>query len=533
MKKRSFLKGTAAMVLAAMVAAGATGCGGGGQSADAGSGSANTDSGNSAKETTINVMVWDRGNAAPGTTTEDNALTQWIKDQVKEQFNINVEYTAVPRSESDDKLNIMMSGGTAPDIVFTYDQALFYNYANSGALADLSGAYDAYGQNIQKYCEEAQTVGTLGDSRFAVMKQRGEEHPRHEAYIRKDWLDQLGMEMPKTKAELGEYLRAVKENNLGGTKTIPWAMSGRSDTEKMYLNFVGSYVDFADDKEAYTYNEGYIAVAPGAKDGIKQLNEWYNEGLITKDFPTDTAEDVYMSDISNGYVGFLLDDISHAHDSFAVLNTSLGKETFAPIQCFELSDGTSYRTPFEYRYAMFVMVPSASQDKVEACMKYLNWMADLEVAVNIRYTPDHTVNELGVAVEPTDAEKEAKGYPGTCDDLCIMNLNFDWVSDVDVLAQTMYDTQEQEWASVDWYKDYYNVGAEGKFRYPTFAYISTDEQTYGADVKTRLLEFVYTCICAPTDQFEATYEAGYNELINAGLQKILDGRASYYDSLEK
>lgn len=57
-------------------------------------------------EVTINVMVWDRGNAAPGTTTEDNNLTKWIQEQVKELYNINVEYTAVPRSESDDKVNI-------------------------------------------------------------------------------------------------------------------------------------------------------------------------------------------------------------------------------------------------------------------------------------------------------------------------------------------------------------------------------------------------------------------------------------------
>ena len=54
--------------------------------------------------------------------------------------------------------------------------------------------------------------------------------PRHVAYIRQDWLDELGMDMPKTKEELGEYLYAVKEAKLGGDNTIPWAMSGRTDT---------------------------------------------------------------------------------------------------------------------------------------------------------------------------------------------------------------------------------------------------------------------------------------------------------------
>ena len=46
-----------------------------------------------------------------------------------------------------------------------------------------------------------------------------------------------------------------------------------------------------------------------------------------------------------------------------------------------------------------------------------------------------------------------------------------------------------------------------------------------------MVEFVYRCIVAPADQFDATYESGYNELVNAGLQKILDGRMEYFDSM--
>ena len=545
MKRKGIFRKTLAVALAAAMTLAAAGCGGkdtgsgttgGGtaQTADAGtesSAAAGTEAAEKGKEVTIRVMAWDRGNAAPGTTTENNALTKWIQEQVKELYNINVEYVSVPRSESDDKLNIMMSGGTAPDIVFTYDQSLFYSYASSGALNELTDAYNQYGSNIQTYCGEAQDISMVGDQKFAVMKQRGTEEPRHMAYIRKDWLDELGMEMPTTKEELGEYLYAVKEKNLGGSTTIPWAMSGRNDTEKMYLNFLGSYVDLPDDRTAYTYSETFMAVAPGAEEGLKQLNQWYNDGLITKDFPTDTAEDVFMAAISNGSVGFLLDDPYHPHASFEILNNAVGHETFVPVQCFDLPDG-SYRTPFEYRYAMFVMIPSnANEEKVAACMKYLNWMADPEVALNIRYTPEHKVDDLGVAVEPTEAEKNEKGYPGTCDDLCIMNLNFEWANDPEILAQTSFNNQATEWASLEWYQDFQTVKEIGKFRFPVYSYITEDEQTYGTDVKTRMVEFVYRCIVAPADQFDATYESGYNELVNAGLQKILDGRMEYFDSM--
>ena len=541
MKRKMFKKTLAAALALAMVAV--TGCSGSStttttttdtqtttsETAGTGTDTAAATEDLYGDEITIRVMVWDRGNAASGTTTEDNALTAWIQEQVKELYNINVEYVSVPRSESNDKLNIMMSGGTAPDIVFTYDQALFYNYASSGALNNLSEVYEKYGQNIAEYCGEAQDgVGDLEDGKYAVMKQRGTESARHVAYIRQDWLDELGMSIPTTKEELGEYLYAVKDAGLG----IPWAMSGRQDTEKMYLNFVGSYVDLESDRDAYIYSEAYMAVAPGSKDGLQQLNTWYNDGLITQDFPTDTSEDVYLADVANGNAGFVLDDATHIWDSIAVLNTTLGTQpTWVPVNCFETSDG-SYRNPFEYRHAMFVMIPSTADEATTiACMKYLNWMADPEVAVQIRYTPDLTYDDNGVAVEPSSDEKESKGYPGTCDDLCIMNLNFDWVNDFDVLAQSNYDNQEQDWASVEWYQNYYETSSVGKFRFPTYGAISDDESTYGTDVEQRMIEFVYNCICAPADQFETVYTNGYEELVNAGLQKILDARAEYYDSI--
>ena len=112
-----------------------------------------------------------------------------------------------------------------------------------------------------------------------------------------------------------------------------------------------------------------------------------------------------------------------------------------------------------------------------------------------------------------------------------MNLNFEWANDPEILAQTSFNNQATEWASLEWYQNFQAVKDVGKFRFPVYSYITEDEQTYGTDVKTRMVEFVYRCIVAPADQFDATYESGYNELVNAGLQKILDGRMEYFDSM--
>ena len=483
------------------------------------------------EEVTIKVMVWDRGDAAPGTTVEKNTQTEWIKQQMKEKYNINVEYVSVPRSSSDDKLNIMMSGGSAPDIVFTYNQGIFYNFAQNGGLADLTQAYETYGTDIKKYVSDAQNMGQIEGKQLAIMKQRGVESPRHTAFIRQDWLDKLGMQMPKTKEELVAYLQAVKDKNPGGVdNVIPWAMSGRNDTEKGYLNFVASYVNYANDKDAYMYSEGYAAVAPGAVDGIKKLNELYNKGLISKDFATDTQEDIYKAQLTAGNVGFYLDDTERTFDFISVLNQTLGSKTFVPVQCFELADG-SYRTPFEQRYGMFIMIPKTSEKKADACMKYLNWQADPEVAENIVYTTEHKRDENGVPLKFTDEELYAKGYPKTLDDLNIVNLAMEWT--------TKKDSIVGKWAkdypgvgNTDWFSNFYDVRSEGKFRYPVYSNISQAESDYGQNVENMMIEYVYKLVSCSPDQFDALQKTEYDNLVNAGLQKILDARAEYFDTIK-
>lgn len=536
MRKANLVRCCLAVLTAAALV---TGCGsskGGDATTAAGSsvaaGGSETTTADKGKEETIRVMVWDRGDAAPGTTVENNAQTEWIKKQMKEKYNINVEYVSVPRSSSDDKLNIMMSGGNAPDIVFSYNQGLFYSFAQNGGLADLTQAYESAGSDIKKYVSDAQNMGQLEGKQFAIMKQRGVESPRHTAYIRQDWLDKLGMEIPKTKEDLFKYLEAVKEKNPGGVSNLtPWAMSGRNDTEKGYLNFVGSYVNLRDDKDAYMYSESYLAVAPGAIDGIKKLNELYNKGLITKDFATDTNEDIYKAQVIAGNVGFFLDDTESPWNYITVLYQDAGKRTFVPLQCFELADG-SYRTPFEQRYGMFVMVPKTSEKKAEACMKYLNWMADPAVAENIVFTVDHQRDENGVPIKLSEADLKSKGYPGTCDDLNIVNLAMDWTKSKDAIISKWVKDQSVKWESDDWFSNFYDVRAEGKFRYPVYSNISQPESDYGKNVEGLMLAYVYKLISCSPDQFDSMQQTEYNNLVNAGLQKILDARAEYYDSVK-
>lgn len=478
--------------------------------------------------TEIKVMIWDRSSAAPGTTNEDNALTKYIQEQMLAQYNVKVTYMAVPRSGSDDKVNVMMAGGNAPDIVFTYSQQMFGDYAAKGGLTDLTEAVKAYGENITNYIGDIQVMGTVDGAQYAVMKRRGIQVPRHLAYIRKDWLDALGLAVPTNKVELEAALLAFKEQNPGGVdNVIPWGLGAPADTEKFYLNFIGSYVPEMSEKDAYVYSENLKIFANGGLEGLKEMNRLYNEGLLSKDFAVDTTSDQFYQDLSNGKVGFVLDDSTKPIEYFQVLQTTEADSLFIPINVFDTPEG-NYINPTEPLYGMYIMVPKTSEDKAEACVKYLNWLADPTNAENVAFTPEHETDASGVPQVPTEEVRNEKGYPGNLGDYNIVNDHFAYV-DTKEGAVSGWRSWSQ-YGGDGWFENLYDVQKLNQFVYPAVPVVLDAEAKYFTVVQGLAIEYVYKLVSCKSEDFDALQVAEYKKLVDAGLEKIINERAEYYDA---
>lgn len=437
-----------------------------------------------------------------------------LSEQVLENCDVDVSFMSVPRSDSDEKLNVMMAGGSAPDIVFTYDQSMYTNYAMNGGLADLTEAYATYGTQIQEVSGSIQEMGEYEGAQFAIMKQRAGSIGRHITYIRTDLLKTLGMDVPTTKEELFEVLYAFKEQNPGNvSNVVPWAMGGSTNSERYYLNFVGSYVAPQDEREAYIYSEAYKAFADGAIDGIRKLNELYNDGIISPDFVTDTTDDIFKQDVNVGNAGFFLSDTTNpGYEANEVLQTNVEGAEFTPITCLDLPDG-SYCTPAEPLYGMFVMVPKTSENKVNAAVKYLNWLVNPEVAENLSYSPAHEISENGIPIWMTQEELAAHGYPKNCPDYNIMNDRFEFTTTKEGNVASLLENDK--WGGTqEFYGNAYEVFYEnGHYVYPTFPAVIDAETQYGANIKTLAVEYVYKLICCTPDQFDSLQEAEYNKLV--------------------
>lgn len=485
------------------------------------------DTGSTEEPLDLKVMIWDRGDAAPGTTIEDNALTDWIKEQILADINVNVTFQAVSRATTDDNIQMMMAGGTAPDIILTYDRSIFGSFAVDGGLTDLSDAISKYGDVINTELASILDVGKIDGVQYAIPAKRSWQKIRHVGMIRKDWLDALNLEVPKTKEELIEALYAFKEQDPGklGDKLVPWAMSGDSSSEKMYLNFVSSYAVPSTEEDSYVYSEWTKALDEGAAEGFRVLNNLYNDGIISKDFAVDTDGSIYQQAISNGQVGFFLED-SLRPMPWIVTAQELNKDVeYVAVNAFENSDG-AYVSPANPLYGAYIMVPKSSEAKVEAAVKYINWMANPENAIKVYYTPDYQSDENGIPINPTEDEKYSKGYPLTPADFCIATQYWEYYNDPTAIVKNLksqYPTFSEEYLT-----DVYTQITTGMVDAPVIQQILEEESIYSSNVQSSAIIYAYNLISAAPGTFDDVQKTKYAELVQAGLDKILEARANYY-----
>ena len=111
-------------------------------------------------------------------------------------------------------------------------------------------------------------------------------------FIRKDWLDKLGLPLPKTTQEYYDALLAFKEKDPGGVgkdKVIPFIMT--ADVRWEAANIMDPFIDpnlSLKERWINTVVERNLLL-PGFKEGVRFMNKMFNAGLIDRDFPLYAA----------------------------------------------------------------------------------------------------------------------------------------------------------------------------------------------------------------------------------------------------
>lgn len=219
-----------------------------------------------------------------GDSIEDNIWTR----TALEEYNIKIKYDwTVPNSEYAEKFQLMISSGNLPDFFLGSKDDFAWLY-NEGLLMDITDYADLYLSEYNKSILEsddgaAQDLVTVDGRRYALVQPSGHESNAYVMWIRKDWLDNLGMDIPKTIDEFETVLKAFKEDDPAGTgenNYIPLGLSNDSWTGsiKGLVNCLGAYKSIWLEKDG---GYAYSSIQPEMKSALQTLANWYKLGYIS------------------------------------------------------------------------------------------------------------------------------------------------------------------------------------------------------------------------------------------------------------
>jgi putative aldouronate transport system substrate-binding protein len=346
----------------------------------------------------LRVMVWDRGHI----NMLDNPYVRWIAQEVYRELNMTVEFVPVPRWSEDEATTNLLAAREAPDIAFTFSGGMVSLFGSQGGITNLApyleNAATLY-PNLYAFTGELlfRNADPVSGEIFSIM-QRRIHTPRVGTFIRQDWLDILGLPVPRTLQEFEDALIAFRDYDPGNMGTvIPLAMTG--DMRWRASTLLESFIDpNLSRREMFVYNYGGRPfLFPGVKEGARVLNRWYNEGLIDRDFVLYADDEASDNLTMSGFVGAYIhnwDNLWRAAPGIqATLSELVDGGQFVPIDPF-VNPVSGVTQKFAYDPAGFHVFIPATSNNVEGALRYLDWLAILENRMFLQIGPEGYTHEL-------------------------------------------------------------------------------------------------------------------------------------------
>lgn len=228
----------------------------------------------------------------------------WV-DAYKEYLNLEIERIC---PEDYTALNALLNTGIAsqdlPDIMFV-QKSMFYVLAENGVLKNLEETYQIAKETMPGQAAMYKTAGdALMDTglyegeRLGIPMLESQNTAIRVLWIRKDWLDALGMVPPTTVDELCAVAQAFKDAKLGGENTIGIEII---DAEMGILEAYGAPQNVWIKNDEGVYEWGAVRTAEVSK-GLLKMQEMYKAGLFKSDFAVSNLK---QEEISNGQSGIV------------------------------------------------------------------------------------------------------------------------------------------------------------------------------------------------------------------------------------
>lgn len=492
----------------------------------------------------ITVEVFDRGLDGGKTPPEDNFYSEWIKEGVLRDHNIEVEFIPVPRWTEPAEIANLLAAGDAPDVCVTYQYPVIQQYANMDAVVDLGQYLDKYasilpnlwdwlGEYNLKYDEDPvkHTIWAI-EAKLA-------NRTRINTFVREDWLNELGLGEPTSLEEFEAVLRAFKDNAetlLGADagKMIPFSTSFDVGWRINHITSAMMPSNISDrDFYVYGFDDRLFMQQNGqaAKAAAALVNKWYNEGLVWKDFALYGAGDTTEDNLAKaGYVGAFIHNWDYPYRDAengitGQLHITVGDDAnFIAVEPFK-DDAGKYKKVLPNPVDRKVFF-TATNDEPIASLLYLDWITKFE---NRRFLQ---IGEEGVTHEVVEGGA-IKTLAGPGDKIMNSPNNIDYTITINGL-----ELGDPELTAKSLALGY--AGVDARLITKAFAASTRDgitpphvqfgeirsEEGMSQILAEKRDQVLNQSIVAPVSSFDPIWQSGYADYLSSGGQAIIDERAA-------
>lgn len=244
---------------------------------------------------TLGKMTGDHNSNMPeGDTYEDNAYTRLLKKQLniqnKDVFEVKDNYSA--------NLSMVIASKNLPDLMVVDNEAALQELVEHNMIEDLSQVYeDCASKRIKDiYASYGSDIlnNVTFDGKLMAIPETNIDNGPDLIWLRKDWMDKLGLEAPETVEDLEQIIQAfitLDPGNNGKGNTVGLACisdltAGGGYTAEYQTNILFASCN-AFPKQWIKNKDGdivYGSIQPEAKQGLKYLRDLYERGIIDRDF---------------------------------------------------------------------------------------------------------------------------------------------------------------------------------------------------------------------------------------------------------
>lgn len=483
----------------------------------------------------VTLTYWDR--MAPYLMAYDLSYEEFLYyKELERMTNVQFDFTVAPFFTATEQFNIMINSGEYPDLINGFFSIYSYGIdaaIEEGIVYDLAGRLDQmpnYSASLdlkpQFRIDAYSNTGKLGAANLLWVETEGVSSG---GYIRKDWLDAVGLDIPTTYDEF-EVAFAAFKNELGKTGFYGLAPPGLDSGMVMAAgyNTAGFYTDEAA-RHPFLTIDGVVEFGPtnqGFRQYLEMMSRWYTEGYIHPDYLSWTSGGIPIAEQLSGIIGFASTERDRMQSIMEQSEEPGIELAGVPWPSVNKGDTVHYRTA-EYVVSSGVAVTTSCRD-LDLALALLDFMYSDEGTLLANY-----------GVEGETFEYDAEGNPQLTD---LVVKNPDYNLTVSAVVFTKFGSSMRSYNSrlMKHFKPYVLeanelwLQADEAYVFPQNASMSSEDLSEYSlimtEVKTYCQEFTNQVIIGSTALNDDTWNNYVSTVEGLNIARAVELKQASYDA---